>query len=86
LDYSRLEEDRTNVTAASEARSSPRTPAFPSMRDVPERPLPDPWGKNRACSSYLLDDARGYKPEIWAMMAELGWLGLLLPEEYGGGR
>jgi alkylation response protein AidB-like acyl-CoA dehydrogenase len=56
------------------------------MRDVPERPLPDPWGKNRACSSYLLDDARGYKPEIWAMMAELGWLGLLLPEEYGGGR
>jgi alkylation response protein AidB-like acyl-CoA dehydrogenase len=32
----------------------------------------------------LMDDARGYKPEIWAKMAELGWTGLLLPEEYGG--
>jgi alkylation response protein AidB-like acyl-CoA dehydrogenase len=32
----------------------------------------------------LMDDARGYKPEVWAKMAELGWLGLVLPEEYGG--
>jgi alkylation response protein AidB-like acyl-CoA dehydrogenase len=32
----------------------------------------------------LMDDPRGYKPEIWAKMAELGWTGLLLPEEYGG--
>ena len=32
----------------------------------------------------LLDDPRGYDPAVWAKMAELGWLGLLLPEEYGG--
>jgi len=32
----------------------------------------------------LMDDPRGYKPGVWAKMAELGWLGLLLPEEYGG--
>ncbi|MCX5999558.1 MAG: acyl-CoA/acyl-ACP dehydrogenase [Chloroflexi bacterium] len=27
---------------------------------------------------------RGYSPEIWKKMADLGWLGLVLPEEYGG--
>ena len=32
----------------------------------------------------LMDDPRGYTPDVWAKMAELGWLGLLLPEEYGG--
>jgi alkylation response protein AidB-like acyl-CoA dehydrogenase len=26
----------------------------------------------------------GYSPEIWRKMAQLGWLGLVLPEEYGG--
>ncbi len=26
----------------------------------------------------------GYSPEIWKKMAELGWLGLAIPEEYGG--
>ncbi len=26
----------------------------------------------------------GYSPEMWRKMAELGWLGLVLPEEYGG--
>jgi alkylation response protein AidB-like acyl-CoA dehydrogenase len=29
-------------------------------------------------------DERGYSPELWSQIAELGWLGLLLPEEYGG--
>jgi alkylation response protein AidB-like acyl-CoA dehydrogenase len=32
----------------------------------------------------LMDDPRGYKPDVYAKMAELGWIGLLLPEEYGG--
>lgn len=27
---------------------------------------------------------RGYAPEVWAKMAELGWLGIALPEEYEG--
>jgi alkylation response protein AidB-like acyl-CoA dehydrogenase len=29
-------------------------------------------------------DERGYPPELWARLAELGWLGISLPEEYGG--
>ena len=27
----------------------------------------------------------GYSPEIWKEMAELGWIGLVFPEKYGGG-
>lgn len=27
---------------------------------------------------------RGYDPELWQSMAELGWLGLVFPEEHGG--
>jgi len=27
----------------------------------------------------------GYSPEIWKEMAELGWMGLVFPEKYGGG-
>ena len=26
----------------------------------------------------------GYSPQLWQRMAELGWMGLMLPEEYGG--
>ncbi len=29
-------------------------------------------------------DELGYPPELWKKMAELGWFGLALPEEYGG--
>ena len=32
----------------------------------------------------LEDSDLGYSPELWAKMTELGWLGLLFPEEYGG--
>jgi len=32
-----------------------------------------------------LDESdEGYSPELWRKMAELGWMGLVLPEEYGG--
>ena len=27
---------------------------------------------------------KGYSPELWNKMAELGWMGLIIPEEYGG--
>ncbi|MFP3898176.1 MAG: acyl-CoA dehydrogenase family protein [Dehalococcoidia bacterium] len=27
----------------------------------------------------------GYSPELWREMADLGWMGLALPEQYGGG-
>jgi alkylation response protein AidB-like acyl-CoA dehydrogenase len=30
------------------------------------------------------DDPTGLQPGIWKKMAELGWLGLIIPEEYGG--
>lgn len=33
----------------------------------------------------LEDDAVGYSPEMWSQLAELGMVGLLLPEEHGGG-
>ena len=32
-----------------------------------------------------LDDSdEGNSPELWRKMAELGWMGLILPEEYEG--
>ncbi|MEK7847910.1 MAG: acyl-CoA dehydrogenase family protein, partial [Chloroflexota bacterium] len=30
------------------------------------------------------EDEKGYTPELWAKMAEQGWLGLPFPEKYGG--
>jgi alkylation response protein AidB-like acyl-CoA dehydrogenase len=32
----------------------------------------------------LEDDPVGYSPEMWGQLAELGLVGLMLPEEYGG--
>jgi alkylation response protein AidB-like acyl-CoA dehydrogenase len=29
-------------------------------------------------------DDRGYDPSLWKQMGDLGWIGLVLPEEYGG--
>ena len=29
-------------------------------------------------------DERGYPPDLWKKMADLGWFGLALPEKYGG--
>lgn len=30
------------------------------------------------------EDHIGYSPELWKQLAELGWAGLMFPEEYGG--
>ena len=38
-------------------------------------------------TSYVRDmerDERGYTPQLWDKLAGLGWLGLIVPEEYGG--
>ncbi|MBU2548944.1 MAG: acyl-CoA/acyl-ACP dehydrogenase [Proteobacteria bacterium] len=32
----------------------------------------------------MVDDERGYTDKIWQGMAELGWMSLLIPEEYDG--
>ena len=30
------------------------------------------------------EDETGYSKELWKQMAELGWAGILISEEYGG--
>ena len=30
------------------------------------------------------EDEKGYSPDLWGKMAEQGWQGLMIPEEYGG--
>lgn len=32
----------------------------------------------------MITDERGYSPSLWKNMAELGWMGLLFEEKYGG--
>ena len=32
----------------------------------------------------LAEDEKGYSPEMWKKIAELGWMGLAFPEEYDG--
>ncbi len=32
----------------------------------------------------MKDDERGFPQKLWDQMAELGWLGVMIPEEYGG--
>jgi len=32
----------------------------------------------------LKEDKKGYAPDCWSKMVELGWMGLVLPEVYGG--
>lgn len=32
----------------------------------------------------MMDDDKGYTAELWRQMAELGWQGLVIPEEYEG--
>jgi alkylation response protein AidB-like acyl-CoA dehydrogenase len=39
----------------------------------------------RSRTRELEHDEKGYDPAVWKNMAELGWTGLVLPGEYGGG-
>jgi alkylation response protein AidB-like acyl-CoA dehydrogenase len=32
----------------------------------------------------MMDDEVGFTAELWKKMADLGWMGLILPEQYGG--
>src|SRR5205807_4811226 len=32
----------------------------------------------------MIDDERGFTDELWAKLADLGWTGLLVPEQHGG--
>src|SRR2546425_12813712 len=31
------------------------------------------------------ENPSGFSPEMWRKMADLGWIGMLIPTEYGGG-
>lgn len=32
----------------------------------------------------MIEDENGYSPDLWQKMGELGWMGIALPEDYGG--
>jgi len=49
-----------------------------SARDFLEKECPKTLVKEMA------EDEKGYTPELWRKMAELGWMGLVIPEQYGG--
>ena len=39
---------------------------------------------DRAYTRAMLDDDRGFTPEVWAQVVEMGWTGVLVPEALGG--
>ena len=47
-------------------------------RDFLEKECPESYVRD------MEEDAAGYSPAVWRKMAEQGWMGLLIPEEYGG--
>lgn len=38
----------------------------------------------RKLARLMTEDERGYPPDLWQKMARLGWMGLIIPEKYGG--
>jgi len=49
-----------------------------SAREFLERECPPTYVRE------MEEDERGYTPDMWRKLAELGWLGLAFPEQYGG--
>lgn len=49
-----------------------------SARDFLEKECPKQLVRD------MMDDEKGYPSGLWKQMADLGWLGLTFPEEYGG--
>jgi len=47
-------------------------------RDFLAKECPTTWVRE------MMNDERGMTPAVWSKMAELGWMGLILPEEHGG--
>jgi alkylation response protein AidB-like acyl-CoA dehydrogenase len=47
-------------------------------RDFLEKECPEQYVRA------MEEDERGYSPEVWRKMAEQGWQGLIIPEQYGG--
>lgn len=49
-----------------------------TAKDFLEAECPDTYVRE------MEEDERGYTPELWQKLAEQGWLGLIIPEKYGG--
>lgn len=49
-----------------------------AARDFLEKECPEKHVRD------MEEDEKGYSPELWKHMAELGWQGLIIPEQYGG--
>jgi alkylation response protein AidB-like acyl-CoA dehydrogenase len=49
-----------------------------SARDFLQKEAPIGYARK------MMEDERGYTDAVWKKMAELGWTGLILPEQYGG--
>ena len=49
-----------------------------AVRDTLAREAPSDYVRR------MLDDERGFTDEMWREVADLGWTGLLVPEEHGG--
>jgi alkylation response protein AidB-like acyl-CoA dehydrogenase len=49
-----------------------------SARDFLEKEVPEAYVRQ------MEEDETGYSPEVWRKMADLGWQGLIIPEENGG--
>jgi len=47
-------------------------------RDFLEKECPESFVRD------MDEDEDGYSPEVWRKIADLGWLGLIYPEKYGG--
>jgi alkylation response protein AidB-like acyl-CoA dehydrogenase len=52
------------------------------LKDMARDFLTDKFPK--AVVKEIEESDSGYSPEVWKEMAELGWMGLVFPEEYGG--
>src|SRR5262245_50961247 len=49
-----------------------------SARDFLAKEAPMTWVRR------MMEDERGFTDAVWKKMAELGWMGLIIPEEHGG--
>ena len=49
-----------------------------SARDLLEKECP------KSLVREMEEDDKGYSPELWKTMADQGWMGMVIPEKYGG--
>src|SRR5579884_3194763 len=70
----RTREDITMDLGLSEEQEMIKNAA----RDFLEKEAPEKYVRD------MEEDERGYSPEVWSKMADQGWQGMIIPEQYGG--